>query len=72
MQLMPRTARFVARDRSLRHRNRRKLFAPDFNLELGQMYLRHLMTTGGVERNLVMVAAAYNGGPATCANGRGA
>lgn len=63
MQLMPRTASFVARDRSLRHRNRRKLFAPDFNLELGQMYLRHLMTTGGVERNLVMVAAAYNGGP---------
>jgi soluble lytic murein transglycosylase-like protein len=63
MQLMPRTASFVARDRSLRHRNRRKLFAPDFNLELGQMYLRHLMATEGVAHNLVMVAAAYNGGP---------
>ncbi len=63
MQLMPRTASFVARDRSLRHRNRRKLFAPDFNLELGQMYIKHLMATDGVERNLVMVAAAYNGGP---------
>ncbi len=63
MQLMPRTASFMARDRSLRHRNRRKLFAPDFNLELGQMYLKHLMATEGVEHNLVMVAAAYNGGP---------
>jgi len=63
MQLMPRTASFIARDRSLRGRNRRALFTPELNLDLGQRYLKHLMETEGVEENLVMLAAAYNGGP---------
>jgi len=63
MQLMPRTASFIARDRSLRGRNRGALFTPELNLDLGQRYLKHLMETEGVEENLVMLAAAYNGGP---------
>jgi soluble lytic murein transglycosylase len=63
MQLMPRTASFIGRDRSLRGHKRNQLFSPEFNVALGQKYLRHLMRTDGVDRNLVKIAAAYNGGP---------
>jgi len=63
MQLMPRTASFIGKDRSLRRGNRRELFSPELNVKLGQDYLRHLMETPKVAENLVMLAAAYNGGP---------
>ena len=63
MQLMPRTASFIGRDRGLRGHKRNQLFSPEFNVALGQKYLRHLMETDGVDRNLVKIAAAYNGGP---------
>ena len=63
MQLMPRTASFMARDRSLHGRNKQKLFAPEFNVHLGQKYVVHLMTEHGILDNLIMVVAAYNGGP---------
>jgi soluble lytic murein transglycosylase-like protein len=60
---MPRTASFIAKDRSLRHHNRRHLFSPELNVKLGQEYIRHLMKNAAVSENLVMLAAAYNGGP---------
>ena len=63
MQLMPRTASFMARDRSLRGRNKMKLFAPEFNVHLGQKYVVHLMTEHQILDNLIMVVSAYNGGP---------
>ncbi len=63
MQLMPSTASFVARDRSLRGRNKNSLYEPDLNLELGQRYLALLMNDDKVRGNLFMIAAAYNGGP---------
>jgi soluble lytic murein transglycosylase-like protein len=63
MQLMPRTASFVANDKSLRRgKGRNRLYDPSFNLDLGQSYVNHLIsaTDGG---DLFDVAAAYNGGP---------
>ena len=63
MQLMPRTASFIGKDRSLRRQNRRELFSPELNVKLGQEYLRHLMQSADVSKSLVMLAAAYNGGP---------
>ena len=63
MQLMPRTASFIGKDRSLRRNNKRSLFAPELNVKLGQDYLLHLMEDQSVSENLVMLAAAYNGGP---------
>lgn len=63
MQLMPRTASFMARDRSLRGRNKQKLFAPEYNVHLGQKYIVHLMTDHEFLDNLIMVVSAYNGGP---------
>ena len=63
MQLMPRTASSLARDRSLRNINREKLFDPGFNLNLGQEYLQQLMSRGEPTGNLFMLTVAYNGGP---------
>ncbi len=65
MQLMPRTASYVARDRSLRRRGangRDRLYEPGFNLRLGQSYVGYLID-GSAEGDLFKLAAAYNGGP---------
>jgi len=63
MQLMPRTASFVAKDRSLRNNRLNELYNPQLNLDLGQRYLQLLMGDNIVRGNLFMLAAAYNGGP---------
>lgn len=64
MQLMPRTAGSMAGDSSLRSKNgRHKLFAPEYNIELGQRYLQHLLEMPMIRGNLFHLAAAYNGGP---------
>lgn len=63
MQLMPRTASYVANDRSLRHRKGGdRLYDPAFNLQLGQTYVSELIDTAA-EGDLFQLAAAYNGGP---------
>ena len=63
MQLMPRTASFVARDRRLRWGKRRTLFKPEYNLELGQKYIEILLKEKQINGDLFMLAAAWNGGP---------
>jgi soluble lytic murein transglycosylase-like protein len=63
MQLMPRTASFIARDRSLqRGKGRDRLYDPALNLELGQAYVNHLIETAA-DGDLFAMAVAYNGGP---------
>jgi len=63
MQLMPRTASFIARDNRI-HRSRREfLFQPEFNIELGQKYVLHLLANPNIADNLMLTIAAYNGGP---------
>ncbi len=65
MQLMPRTASYMARDRSLRRRGasgRDRLYEPGYNLRLGQSYVGYLIE-GSAEGDLFKLAAAYNGGP---------
>ncbi|MDA1098324.1 MAG: transglycosylase SLT domain-containing protein [Proteobacteria bacterium] len=63
MQLMPRTASFVAGDRSLRRGNKSKLYDPEFNLELGQKYIAHLLQDDLIKGDLFRLAVAYNAGP---------
>ena len=63
MQLMPRTASFIARDRGFRTNKRRQLFDPEINLELGQRYISHLLADRTVGGDLFRLATAYNGGP---------
>ncbi len=63
MQLMPRTASYIAGDRSLRNKaGRERLYDPAYNMELGQSYVDYLMTKA-VGGDLFHLAAAYNGGP---------
>ena len=60
MQLIPPTASLMAGDKKLRFQLGR-LYDPEFNMELGQRYLRHLLRNdaGG---NVAFAAAAYNAG----------
>ena len=63
MQLMPRTASYVANDQTLRRRNKWKLYNPEYNLELGQKYLAYLLSDKSVKGDLFRLAVAYNAGP---------
>jgi soluble lytic murein transglycosylase-like protein len=65
MQIMPATASFVANDQSLNGSGKDKLLKPEYNLEIGQRYLDHLLKSSSVRGNLVHLAVAYNSGPGT-------
>ncbi|MSP80674.1 MAG: lytic transglycosylase domain-containing protein [Rhodospirillales bacterium] len=66
MQLMPRTASMVARDKAYhRGTKTKKLFSPEVNLTLGQKYLESLIRDPAIAGDLFFIAAAWNGGPGT-------
>ncbi len=61
MQLMPATARNVARDLKLPYGQNRLTMDPDYNMQLGTRYLRaRLEEFGG---DYVLALASYNAGP---------
>lgn len=62
MQLMPATAGYMANTR-YRGRNRDKLFDPTLNVTLGERYLDYLIRHEAVQGDMLLLAAAYNGGP---------
>jgi soluble lytic murein transglycosylase-like protein len=62
MQLMPRTASFMA-GRRFRGVRRHQLFDPALNMSLGQKYVEHLLETPNIDGDLFYTVAAYNGGP---------
>ena len=70
MQLMPRTASFVARDHRLHGSKRRTLFEPVLNLSIGQRYLEMLRDDRQIAGSLFQIAAAWNGGPGNLARWR--
>lgn len=61
MQLMPETARRVARKIGLHGFNKSKLTKPDVNARLGTSYLRQALDR--FSANYALAAAAYNAGP---------
>ena len=63
MQIMPRTASFITRDRRLRWDRKKRLNDPAFNLSVGQRYLEHLISDRRINGNMFLLLAAYNGGP---------
>jgi soluble lytic murein transglycosylase-like protein len=63
MQLMPATAAYITRDKSLADKKDTRLSDPEFNLSLGQRYMAHLMAEPYIADNLMFLAAAYNAGP---------
>jgi soluble lytic murein transglycosylase-like protein len=63
LQLMPRTASYMAKDKTLqRGKGRDKLYDPALNLAIGQDYVNHLIETTA-DGDLFDMAVAYNGGP---------
>lgn len=62
MQLMPATARAVARSLGLAHNDSKLLDDPPYNVELGRTYLARLI--GEHDGSYVLALAAYNAGPA--------
>lgn len=61
MQLMPATARWVARKIGLRDWHGAKVTQVDTNVNLGTWYLRHVLDT--LDGQPVLASAAYNAGP---------
>ena len=62
MQLMPATAGFISGKR-FRGVRRNLLYDPETNITLGQDYILHLLDDENVGRSVLLLAAAYNGGP---------
>lgn len=62
MQLMPKTANYVAGKARFEGAHRDALYDPALNLSLGQQYLKYLMTKELVDKDLFRLAVAYNAG----------
>ncbi|HEV2550621.1 MAG TPA: lytic transglycosylase domain-containing protein [Stellaceae bacterium] len=69
MQLMPATAAAMAErtgmplERRKRHHAPDPLAEPEYNMTLAQEYISMLLADDHINGNLVLLAAAYNGGP---------
>ena len=61
MQLMPATARFIARKQKLKPPRRSQLVRPELNIRLGTAYLNHVFRR--LDEHQVLATAAYNAGP---------
>ncbi|MEM7571125.1 MAG: transglycosylase SLT domain-containing protein [Pseudomonadota bacterium] len=63
MQVMPRTAGYIARDRRLIRDRKNQLYDAEFNMSLGQRYVNYLKAHKSTDGDLLYLLAAYNGGP---------
>ena len=63
MQIMPSTAKFISSNKLVKRNNSNILKVPEINLEVGQEYIEYLLNLDIVDRNLIYLTAAYNGGP---------
>ena len=64
MQIMPDTARRIDNNSGNGHHCSDRLFDPAVNMALGQKYVRVLSDEPAIGNNLLLLLAAYNGGPA--------
>ncbi len=69
MQLMPSTAKWVAKRLRLKNYHRRQLNTIDTNISMGTYYLREVMDT--LDNHPVLASAGYNAGPRRAARWRG-
>ncbi|MEZ5647906.1 MAG: lytic transglycosylase domain-containing protein [Alphaproteobacteria bacterium] len=63
MQLMPATARSMAKRAGIADYELEALDDPTLNLDLGQFYVEHLLESSEINGGLFMLVAAYNAGP---------
>jgi len=61
MQLMPRTARHVARQLKMHYKGSRSLLTSNTNIQLGSSYLERMLNK--LDSQQVLATAAYNAGP---------
>jgi soluble lytic murein transglycosylase len=61
MQLMPATAKFVARKKKIKLKEKSEIFNPELNTRLGTLYLGSLADR--FKSELIYTAGSYNAGP---------
>ena len=61
MQLMPKTALYIARKNNISYRYERELFEAEKNIQLGTSYYRYLMND--FNDNRILSTSSYNAGP---------
>ncbi len=61
MQLMPETARRMSRDLRLNYHRSKLIYDPEYNVQLGSGYLKHLLNV--YDNTPILAIAAYNAGP---------
>jgi soluble lytic murein transglycosylase len=61
MQLMPKTAKYIARKSNISYRYERQLFEAEKNIQLGTSYYRYLMND--FDENRILSTSSYNAGP---------
>ncbi len=59
MQIMPDTAKWLAKSKAITYKDKSDLFAPDVNIKLGVLYLNDLMKETGSPKDALL---AYNAG----------
>ncbi len=69
MQIMPATAKWVARKMGMRDYRSALIHETEVNLKLGTYYMKNILTT--FDNNAVMASAAYNAGPTRARQWRG-
>ena len=61
MQLMPKTAGYIARKKNISYRDEKELFEAEKNIQLGTSYYRYLMDD--FNDNRILSTSSYNAGP---------
>ena len=69
MQLMPSTAKYIAKRLRLKNYNKKHLNIVDTNISMGTYYLREIMDS--LDNHPVVASAGYNAGPRRAARWRG-
>ena len=69
MQIMPATAKWVARKMGMRDYRSALIHETDVNLKLGTYYMKNVLSS--FDNNAVLASAAYNAGPARARQWRG-
>ncbi len=67
LQIMPATAAWISGDSGLAGSGKHRLDDPRVSINLGEDYVRHLLDLPGIDGNLFLMLAAYNGGPSRLA-----
>lgn len=62
MQLMPATATYIS-EHDFSGKGKHKLLNPQMNLDIGQHYLKRLITNNLVKGDIIKLLVAYNAGP---------